>query len=56
LAGTLGRLTQLVEELPWITSLEGQAVVHPGETPAASPSSLLAGLRVAFSAAAFRQP
>ncbi len=56
LAETLGRLTQLVEELPWLTTLEGQAVVHPGEAQASAspPLPLLAGLRMAFSPAAFR--
>jgi acyl-CoA synthetase (NDP forming) len=56
LAETLGRLTQMVEELPWITALEGCALAGPGTGPDAPPSPLLAGLRMAFSAAAFRQP
>ena len=58
LAETLGRLTQMVEELPWLTSLEGQAVARPAESELLSPPPLplLATPRMAFQVAAFRQP
>lgn len=59
LAETLGRLTQMVEELPWLTSLEGHGVVHLGPAAVSRPLPLQSGLRMAFSAAfsaaAFRQ-
>ena len=54
LAETLGRLTQLVEELPWLHSLEAQVLVPPGE--ADGPLPLQPGLRMTFSQVGFRTP
>jgi acyl-CoA synthetase (NDP forming)/GNAT superfamily N-acetyltransferase len=54
LAETLGRLTQLVEELPWLCHLEAHAFVPGGDGPAAGPLALATDLRMAFSQAAFR--
>jgi hypothetical protein len=54
LAETLGRLTQLVEELPWIHAMEAeiQAPQDPAEARPTLPLS--AGLHVAFTQAEFR--
>lgn len=54
LAETLGRLTQLVEELPWLSSLDAQ--VHVPAEGATTPRTLAlqVGLRLACSQAEFR--
>jgi len=54
LAETLGRLTQLVEELPWIASLEAQVLVPPEPGSSTQALPLLPGLRVAIAQAEFR--
>jgi hypothetical protein len=51
---TLGRLTQLVEELPWIHAFSAQIDVPTGET-ASGPLPLLPGHALSFSVPAFRQ-
>jgi acyl-CoA synthetase (NDP forming) len=58
LGETLGRLTQLVEELPWLCTLEAE-VGLPSDPDSVHPKPLLplqAGLRVAFSQAGYRTP
>ncbi|WP_243322076.1 GNAT family N-acetyltransferase [Geothrix sp. SG200] len=55
LGETLGRLTQLVEELPWLHTLEAQVAVH-GETGALSPLPLQPDLRLTFTQVGFRKP
>lgn len=55
LAETLGRLTELVEDLPWLASFEATAVIPSGE-PEPGPLALQAGPRMAFTAAGFRTP
>jgi hypothetical protein len=55
LGETLGRLTQLVEELPWLCTLEAQVAVH-GETGALSPLPLQPDLRLTFTQVGFRKP
>lgn len=52
LADTLGRLTHLVEELPWLHSLEAQVVAPATALP--GPLPLQPGLRLVFSPAGFR--
>lgn len=54
LAETLGRLTQLVEELPWLHSLEAQVLVPPGDP--GGPLPLQPSLRLAFAQVGFRTP
>ena len=56
LAETLGRLTQLVEELPWLFSLEAQILVPPGDTGPGHPLPLQPDLIMAFSQVGFRTP
>jgi acyl-CoA synthetase (NDP forming) len=56
LAETLGRLTQLVEELPWVCTLDAEVWV-PLETGALlRPMPLQPGLRVTFSQAEYHTP
>jgi acyl-CoA synthetase (NDP forming) len=52
LAETLGRLTQLVEELPWLFTFEAQVFVNPGEDQPILP--LQPGLQMAFTQISFR--
>jgi len=52
---TLGRLTQMVEELPWIHAFSAQVDVPTGEPAAAGPLPLLPGHALSFSVPAFRQ-
>jgi hypothetical protein len=47
LGETLGRLTQLVEELPWLCTLEAQAVLQ-ADTGPACPLPLQPDLRLTF--------
>jgi len=54
LAETLGRLTQLVEELPWICSLEAEVRVPPGQSAPLRPLPLQPGPRVALTQAEYR--
>jgi acetate---CoA ligase (ADP-forming) len=56
LAETLGRLTQMVEELPWICNLEAEVSVAPESEgpPHPLPLPLHSGLRVALSQAEYR--
>ena len=58
LAETLGRLTQLVEELPWICTLEAEVSLAPDADASLHPKllPLQPGLRVAFSQAEYRMP
>ena len=58
LAETLGRLTQLVEELPWICTLEAEVSVAPDAAGSLHPGllPLQPGLRVTFSQAEYRMP
>jgi len=44
IAETIGRVSQLIEELPWVWSLEGQ--VSATSTPAVAPSTVLTVRRV----------
>ena len=53
LAETLGRLTQMVEELPWIHSLEARVDIPVVESP--GPLPLAAGLSLTFAVPVFRQ-
>ena len=55
LTETLGRLTQMVEELPWIHSLEAQVELAAGESSAPGPLPLAAGLSLTFAVPVFRQ-
>lgn len=48
LADTLGRLTQMVEELPWLHSLEATVVVPEGGPLAAGPLALAPGVALTF--------
>jgi acyl-CoA synthetase (NDP forming)/GNAT superfamily N-acetyltransferase len=52
---TLGRLTQLVEELPWIHAFSAQVDVPAVEPAPAGPLPLLPGHAMSFSVPAFRQ-
>lgn len=54
LAETLGRLTLLVEELPWLCALEAHIGIPHEEGAAAGPLPLRSGLRMALSQSAFR--
>ncbi len=55
LAVTLGRLTQLVEELPWLCALEAQVIIG-GDDGSGHPLPLQANLRLTLSQASFRMP
>ena len=55
LGETLGRLTQLVEELPWLSTLEAQVAIH-GDDLSSGPLPLSPGLRLTFSQTGFRKP
>ncbi len=52
---TLGRLTQMVEELPWIHAFSAQVDVPTAEPAPAGPLPLLPGHAMSFSVPAFRQ-
>lgn len=52
---TLGRLTQMVEELPWIHAFSAQVDVPTAELAPAGPLPLLPGHAMSFSVPAFRQ-
>jgi len=52
---TLGRLTQLVEELPWLSTLEAQVALR-GDSGSVSPLPLQPDLRLTFSQTSFRKP
>ncbi len=54
LAETLGRLTQMVEELPWLHAIEAQVEVLPGGAPAPGCLPLLPGLHLSFAVPALR--
>ena len=54
LAETLGRLTHLVEELPWISTLEAQVLIPPEPSGPKLSLPLLPDLRVALSQVEFR--
>jgi hypothetical protein len=56
LAETLGRLTQLVEELPWVCILEAEVWVPPEAGTPLRPMPLRPGLRVAVSQAEYQIP
>jgi len=55
LSETLGRLTQLVEELPWLHSLEAQVALQT-EAGSPGPLPLSPDLRLTFSQASHRKP
>ena len=55
LGETLGRLTQLVEELPWLCTLEAQVALR-GDTGSTRPLPLQLEVRLTFSQASFRKP
>jgi acyl-CoA synthetase (NDP forming)/GNAT superfamily N-acetyltransferase len=55
LAETLGRLTQMVEELPWIHALNAQVEVRPGQDPAAGPLPFVGTPSLSFAVPVFRQ-
>jgi hypothetical protein len=52
---TLGRLTQMVEELPWIHAFSAQVDVPTADPVPAGPLPLLPGHALSFSVPAFRQ-
>ena len=52
---TLGRLTQMVEELPWIHAFSAQVDVPTTDPTPAGPLPLLPGHAMSFSVPAFRQ-
>jgi acetate---CoA ligase (ADP-forming) len=54
LAETLGRLTQLVEELPWLHTLEAQVAIHR-DAGSTSPVPLQPDPRLTFSQASSRK-
>ncbi|MDR3682990.1 MAG: hypothetical protein P4L11_04595, partial [Geothrix sp.] len=56
LAETLGRLTQLVEELPWVGTLEAEVQVPPEAAAPLHPAPLRPGLRVTLCRAEYRLP
>jgi len=56
LAETLGRLTQLVEELPWVCTLEAGVYVPPEVGISLHPMPLQPEPRVALSQAEYRMP
>ena len=51
----LGRLTQLVEELPWLSTLEARVVIQ-AEAGSVRPLTLQPDLRLTFSQTGFRKP
>jgi hypothetical protein len=55
LGETLGRLTQLVEELPWLSTLEAQVAIQ-GDVDSIRPLPLQPDVRLTFSQASFRKP
>ena len=55
LGATLGRLTQLVEELPWLCNLEASVAI-PGDAGSTGPMALQPDLRLTFCQASFRKP
>ena len=55
LAETLGRLTQLVEELPWIHAFEAQVDVRAGARPGPGPLPLAAWPSLSFAVPVFKQ-
>jgi hypothetical protein len=55
LGETLGRLTQLVEELPWLWTLEAQVAIR-GDAGAIGTLPLLSDLRLTFSQTSSRKP
>jgi hypothetical protein len=55
LAETLGRLTQMVEELPWIHSLDAQVRVRAGDSPGSGPLPLAGLPSLSFAVPSFRQ-
>ncbi|MDE3034230.1 MAG: hypothetical protein KGI56_11235, partial [Acidobacteriota bacterium] len=56
LAETLGRLTQMVEELPWLHAFDAQVDIPPEGQAAPGPLPLLPGLRLSFAAPTLRMP
>ena len=56
LGEALGRLTQLVEELPWLCGLEAQVHIPSGDGPPSGPLNLQPGLRVLLGPSEFRAP
>jgi acyl-CoA synthetase (NDP forming) len=54
-AETLGRLTQLVEELPWLSTFEAQVAVPEGAGPS-GPLPLQPGPSLTFGQATYRKP
>ena len=56
LAETLGRLTQLVEELPWVCTLEAEVSVSPGPGVSLQPVPLQPGSRVTLAQTEYRMP
>ncbi len=56
LAETLGRLTQMVEELPWLHAFDAQVDIPPEGQVAPGPLPLLSGLRLSFAAPTLRMP
>lgn len=53
---TLGRLTQLVEELPWLCSMEAEALVGGSEKAGIAPVPLDEEVRLSFRKICFRTP
>lgn len=56
LAETLGRLTQMVEELPWLHAFDAQVDIPPEGPVAPGPLPLLPGLRLSYAAPTLRMP
>ncbi len=56
LGETLGRLTQLVEEVPWLCGLEAQAHIPAGNALPTGPRNLQPGVRVLLGPSGFRAP
>lgn len=55
LGETLGRLTQMVEELPWLSGFSAQVDAPLEPSPEPGPAPLLPDLHLSLSPAAFRQ-
>jgi len=53
---TLGRLTQMVEELPWLCSMEGNALVGVSGKAGVAPIPLDEEVRLTFRKTCFRMP
>ena len=54
MAATLGRLSQMVEELPWLCALEAQAIIVEGAEMPSPIIPLEPGVRIVFRRTCFR--